>query len=290
MLRLLSAGWSAGHHARRGLHRIGLVRTHALPVPVLSVGNLAVGGTGKTPFVAWLARRLRAARPPSRHPVARLRTRAARDAGGCRDEGAVLARLLGPDVPQVRGPEPSARRAAAARRASRDRRPPAGRRVPAPPARARPGHRPARRHAPLRLRPPPSARAAARAAPGPLASRRSSCSRARSASAPRRADGVRGPRGRAAPGARRGRRAHPAVRARRAGVAHRRPGSRPPVFAVLRDREPGGLRRHLQDLGAAGRPARPAGPRRAVGRRLGGAAGARRAAERSSSSSPARTP
>jgi tetraacyldisaccharide 4'-kinase len=29
------------------------------PVPVISVGNLAVGGTGKTPLVAWIARRLR---------------------------------------------------------------------------------------------------------------------------------------------------------------------------------------------------------------------------------------
>jgi tetraacyldisaccharide 4'-kinase len=29
-----------------------------LPVPVVSVGNVSVGGTGKTPMVAWLARRL----------------------------------------------------------------------------------------------------------------------------------------------------------------------------------------------------------------------------------------
>ena len=32
----------------------------ALDVPVISVGNLTTGGTGKTPFVAWLAQRLKA--------------------------------------------------------------------------------------------------------------------------------------------------------------------------------------------------------------------------------------
>ena len=34
----------------------GVLKTHRLNCPVISVGNLSVGGTGKTPMVVWLAR------------------------------------------------------------------------------------------------------------------------------------------------------------------------------------------------------------------------------------------
>ena len=44
---------------RAGLYASGRLRPHRLAAPVISVGNLTFGGTGKTPFVEFLARRLR---------------------------------------------------------------------------------------------------------------------------------------------------------------------------------------------------------------------------------------
>lgn len=45
---------------RNGLYRIGLRHRIRVNVPVVVVGNLTVGGTGKTPLVAWLSTRLSA--------------------------------------------------------------------------------------------------------------------------------------------------------------------------------------------------------------------------------------
>ena len=46
---------------RRSAYRIGLLSSHKLPVPVIVVGNITVGGTGKTPLVAWIANHLKQA-------------------------------------------------------------------------------------------------------------------------------------------------------------------------------------------------------------------------------------
>ncbi|HWH49008.1 MAG TPA: tetraacyldisaccharide 4'-kinase [Burkholderiales bacterium] len=39
---------------RRSAYRIGLLRAERLPVPVIVVGNITAGGTGKTPLTLWL--------------------------------------------------------------------------------------------------------------------------------------------------------------------------------------------------------------------------------------------
>ncbi len=55
-------GFSALVRGRNILYDHGLLPSERLPFHIISVGNLTVGGTGKTPFVLWLARALQARR------------------------------------------------------------------------------------------------------------------------------------------------------------------------------------------------------------------------------------
>jgi tetraacyldisaccharide 4'-kinase len=54
----LSLPYGAAAHLRRRLYRKGILNQQRLPGVVISVGNLTVGGTGKTPMVLWIAERL----------------------------------------------------------------------------------------------------------------------------------------------------------------------------------------------------------------------------------------
>ncbi|MDE0193668.1 MAG: lipid A export permease/ATP-binding protein MsbA [Gammaproteobacteria bacterium] len=100
---------------RRNRFRAGKARSWRAPVPVLVVGNITVGGTGKTPLVIWLAQwlRSRGMRPGvvsrgyggrGRYP---LEVTASTPAAVCGDEAAMVARrancpvVVDPDRPRA---------------------------------------------------------------------------------------------------------------------------------------------------------------------------------------------
>jgi tetraacyldisaccharide 4'-kinase len=58
LLQPLSWIYSAVVRLRRTAYSRGWLRSHRVGKPVVIVGNLTVGGTGKTPLVIWLARQL----------------------------------------------------------------------------------------------------------------------------------------------------------------------------------------------------------------------------------------
>ena len=75
---------------RGSLYDHGWLRSHASPLPALAIGNVSVGGTGKTPVAAWA--------------VAQLRERGARPAVVLRGYGGdepLVHEALNPGVPVV---------------------------------------------------------------------------------------------------------------------------------------------------------------------------------------------
>lgn len=91
-LRPLERIFGAVVGARDMLYDTGWLPTYPTAIPAISVGNLTVGGTGKTPMAAWVAREL-AAR--GAHPAMVLR--------GYGEDESIVHSLLNPDIPVVTG-------------------------------------------------------------------------------------------------------------------------------------------------------------------------------------------
>jgi tetraacyldisaccharide 4'-kinase len=115
-----AAAWIAGKpyalamRLRRWGYRRGVLASHDAPVPVISVGNLTAGGTGKTPMVAWIVRHLsQAGRKPAIVMRGYRAGKTAPDGEPKSDEAELLAALTG--APVIVEPD----RVAGARRAAK---------------------------------------------------------------------------------------------------------------------------------------------------------------------------
>lgn len=102
----LAAAYTVATRIRESLYDAGVLAARETAIPAVSVGNVTVGGTGKTPITAWMAEQLVAR---GRRPAVVLR------GYGGGDEAAVHEHL-NPDVPAIQSPDRVAgtRRAAAA--------------------------------------------------------------------------------------------------------------------------------------------------------------------------------
>ncbi len=59
LLRFLSFLYYSGYTLRKLFYRSGFLKTKELKVKVISVGNITLGGSGKTPFVLYLSKKLK---------------------------------------------------------------------------------------------------------------------------------------------------------------------------------------------------------------------------------------
>jgi tetraacyldisaccharide 4'-kinase len=90
----LSWLFRAATDTRNALFDLGVLRTVDLGLPTISVGNLTVGGTGKTPVAAWVAGTLRAR---GERPAILLR--------GYGEDEPLVHRRLTPGIPVIADPD-----------------------------------------------------------------------------------------------------------------------------------------------------------------------------------------
>lgn len=115
ILRAAEVPYAMLMRARNKLYDAGVKRVHRLDVPVISVGNITAGGTGKTPVVRWTVEQLR---QRGMNPAVLMRGYR-RGAGGLSDEQSVLAEALSmPESPAIVHVDPD--RVAGGRRVRRD--------------------------------------------------------------------------------------------------------------------------------------------------------------------------
>ena len=96
-LWLASVPYGLAMRVRNRLYQSGWKKSFRAPVPVVSVGNLTLGGTGKTPCVEYVARLYR------QHELrVAILSRGYGSSGGRNDEAMVLEDNL-PDVPHLQG-------------------------------------------------------------------------------------------------------------------------------------------------------------------------------------------
>lgn len=100
LLRGPAALYGAVAAARNACYRRGWLKSRSSPVPVISIGNVTAGGTGKTPMVAWLARLMVIHKM---RPAILSRGYGRDPTSGLDDENEMLARRAG-DIPIVVNP------------------------------------------------------------------------------------------------------------------------------------------------------------------------------------------
>jgi len=96
-----SLAYGAVMRLRRYAYGIGALRSYDPGVPVVSVGNITVGGTGKTPMVEWVARHLA---QTGHCPAILSRGYGAPPGTPLNDEALQLERSI-PEVPHYTGPD-----------------------------------------------------------------------------------------------------------------------------------------------------------------------------------------